>query len=144
MGYTYKYPHPAVSVDALVTAGEKIQEMALLVQRKADPFKGKWALPGGFAEIDETLLNACKRELEEETSLTGIEMEQFYVFDAPDRDPRERVISVVFHGKLKEPFPVKGGDDASQAEWFPLASLPELAFDHKEIIETFLRRKGFE
>jgi 8-oxo-dGTP diphosphatase len=142
MVYTYKYPRPAVTVDAIVIAEKNGQSLVLLILRKADPFKGKWALPGGFAGIDETLSDACKRELKEETGLWNIELKQFYTFDAPDRDPRERVISVTFHGKLKEIVAVKGGDDALEAKWFPVASLPEMAFDHKEIIEKFIRQQG--
>jgi 8-oxo-dGTP diphosphatase len=140
MLYAYKYPRPAVTVDAVITTEKDDWVMILLIMRRAHPFKGKWALPGGFAGIDETLENACKRELEEETGLNGIELKQFYVFDAPDRDPRERVISIVFHGRVSQPVPVKGGDDAVEAEWFPLTSLPELAFDHQEIINRFFSR----
>jgi 8-oxo-dGTP diphosphatase len=142
MVYTYKYPRPAVTVDALVIAEKNGQTMALLIRRKAGPFKGRWALPGGFAGIDETLADACKRELEEETGISKIDLMQFYTFDAPDRDPREHVISVVFHGKLNEASAVKGGDDALEAKWFPLTSLPEMAFDHKEIIEKFIHQHG--
>ena len=142
MLYTYKYPRPAITVDAIITAESNNQAMVLLILRKADPFRGKWALPGGFAGVDELLENACKREVEEETGLKDIEVKQFCTFDALDRDPRERVISVVFHGSVKEAVPVKGGDDAQEARWFPITSLPELAFDHREIIEKFMRRWG--
>ena len=142
MLYTYKYPRPAVAVDAIITAERNNQAMILLIQRKADPFRGKWALPGGFANIDETLEHACKRELEEETGLNNIELRQFDTFDAIDRDPRERIISIVFHGQITEAVPVKGGDDALEAEWFPITSLPELAFDHEEIIKKFISQKG--
>lgn len=142
MPYTYIYPHPAVTVDAIVTAGKIGQPMVLLIRRKSGPFKDKWALPGGFIGIDETLLNACKRELEEETGLSNIDLKQFYTFDAPGRDPRERVITVTFYGKLSEPLPIAGGDDASDAKWFPLTSLPEMAFDHKEIIDRFFHQQG--
>ena len=115
--------------------------MILLILRKADPYKGKWALPGGFAEIDETLENACKRELEEETGLINIDLKQFYTFDAIDRDPRERVISTVFHGRILNAVPVIGSDDALEAKWFPINSLPEMAFDHNDIIKKFIREK---
>jgi 8-oxo-dGTP diphosphatase len=141
MGYTYKYPRPAVTVDAILTAEKNGQFMVLLIRRKFDPFKDKWALPGGFAGVRETLMDACKRELEEETGQTDIELTQFYTFDAPDRDPRERVISVAFYGKVNEPLSVTGGDDASEAKWFSLNSLPEMAFDHSEIIAKFILEK---
>jgi 8-oxo-dGTP diphosphatase len=136
--YTYKYPRPAITVDAIITAEKNGQTMVLLILRKADPFKDKWALPGGFAGIDETLSDACKRELKEETGISKIDLKQFYTFDAPGRDPRERVISVVFHGRMAETVPVKGGDDASEAKWFSFTSLPDMAFDHKEIIVKFI------
>jgi 8-oxo-dGTP diphosphatase len=138
MGYTYKYPRSALTVDAIVVAESESQTMILLIRRKADPFKDKWALPGGFAEILETLENACKRELNEETGLANIELRQFYTFDALDRDPRERVISTVFYGRLSETVPVIGDDDALEAKWFPIISLPEMAFDHAIIIEKFI------
>lgn len=138
MGFTYKYARPALTVDGIIVAGSDSASMILLIRRKADPFKDKWALPGGFVDVNETLENACKRELEEETGLTNIELIQFYTFDAIDRDPRERVISTVFYGQLKEPLAVIGGDDASEAKWFPINSLPEMAFDHKAIIKKFI------
>ena len=138
MGYTYKYPRPALTVDAIIAAKGNRQTKILLILRKADPYKGKWALPGGFVDIDETLENACKRELMEETGLTNVELSQFYTFDAPDRDPRDRVISTVFYGFLNEPMPVKGGDDALEAKWFPIKLLPEMAFDHAVIIGKFI------
>jgi 8-oxo-dGTP diphosphatase len=141
MSYTYKYPRPAITVDALITAERDRRTMILLILRKSEPFRGRWALPGGFAGIDELLEDACKRELEEETGLKDIELKQFHTFDAPDRDPRERIISVVFHGQLDEPAPVKGGDDAQEAKWFPITSLPEMAFDHQEIIKKFVRER---
>ena len=139
--HSYKYPHPAVTVDVIVTAGEKDQLAVLLIRRRSEPFKDKWALPGGFMNIDETLADACKRELKEETGLKGIALEQLNIFDAPGRDPRERVISVVFYAHLSEAPGVSGSDDAREAKWFPLISLPELAFDHKEIIGKFIREK---
>jgi 8-oxo-dGTP diphosphatase len=141
MSYTYKYPRPAITVDALITAERDRRTMILLILRKSEPFKDRWALPGGFAGVDELLETACKRELEEETGLKNIELKQFHTFDAPERDPRERVISVVFHGQLAETMPVKGGDDAQEADWFPVTSLPEMAFDHKEIIEKYMRER---
>jgi 8-oxo-dGTP diphosphatase len=109
----------------------------LLIQRGIEPFKGKWALPGGFVNMDELLETACKRELEEETGLKVDKMTQFKTFDAINRDPRHRTISVVFSAQLPEKAKVKGNDDAASAKWFPVNSLPEMAFDHREILAEF-------
>jgi 8-oxo-dGTP diphosphatase len=138
MTYTYNYPRPALTVDALILAGEPEKKEILLIRRAKEPFQGKWALPGGFLDMDETLEAACLRELKEETGLCLQRVHQFRVFDAINRDPRHRTISVVFYGILEAPVEVKGDDDASEAGWFPLKNLPELAFDHREIIEAFL------
>jgi 8-oxo-dGTP diphosphatase len=138
MPYTYEYPRPALTVDALIFTGEKGELRVLLIQRGKEPFKGSWALPGGFVNMDETLEQACCRELEEETGVQLGNMKQFMVFDALDRDPRHRTISVVFYAILSEACDVKGEDDASDARWFPLTNLPELAFDHREIISDFI------
>jgi 8-oxo-dGTP diphosphatase len=109
----------------------------LLIQRGSQPFKQFYALPGGFVGPDETLLEAARRELEEETGLAGIELFQVHTFSAPDRDPRGRTITTVF-GTIIEPsteLTIKPGSDASSAAWFNLATLPELAFDHRKIID---------
>ena len=135
--YTYKYPRAALTVDALVFVKEKASFSVLLIERSHEPFKNKWALPGGFIEMDETLEEACKRELMEETGLIASNMTQFKAYDAVDRDPRHRTISVVFFSELNEKQPVKGGDDAANAKWFSVMDLPELAFDHKQILMEF-------
>jgi 8-oxo-dGTP diphosphatase len=137
MPYSYEYPRPGLTVDALIIAREKGDWRLLLICRGKEPFKGLWALPGGFVHMDETLEQACCRELEEETGLHLSAMEQFRVFDGLDRDPRHRTISVVFYAILPLVCEVKGEDDASDARWFPLSDLPELAFDHGEIIREF-------
>jgi 8-oxo-dGTP diphosphatase len=139
--YCYKYPRAALTVDAIVVARNFSQDMILLIKRKFEPFIGKWALPGGFVGLEETLFQACQRELSEETGLTGIELNQFYTFDALDRDPRHRTISTVFHGSIPAPVEVSGGDDAEKAEWFPIISIPEMAFDHADIIRKFVKEK---
>ena len=141
MAYTYKYPRPALTVDIIIIAKQGDKPMLLLIQRKNDPFKDKWALPGGFIEMDETLKEAAGRELKEETGADGVELKQFHAFDAVHRDPRERTISIVHYGFTDELLPVKGSDDAQDAKWFPLKNLPDLAFDHKEIMEKFVRAK---
>ncbi len=137
--YSYKYPRPALTVDALVYTLENNTLYVLLIRRGIEPFLDKWALPGGFVNMNELLETACKRELKEETGLETEKMQQFKVFDAIERDPRHRTISIVFSAMLDERKEVKGGDDAAHAEWFPVNSLPEMAFDHREIIEQFIR-----
>lgn len=135
--YTYKYPRPALTVDAIVYFYDENSTSVLLIERGREPFKGKWALPGGFVNIDELLETACKRELKEETGLEMKRMEQFKTYDAIDRDPRHRTISVVYSAELPQKAAVKGGDDAAHAKWFPVNNLPELAFDHSKILSDF-------
>jgi len=126
-----------VTVDIIVFLNNKI----LLIQRKNDPFKGSFALPGGFVEMNETLKKAATRELFEETGLKDIELNQLAAFDKPDRDPRDRNISIVFYGYTTlENSSIKGGDDAENAQWISKDNLPKLAFDHNEIIE-YSRKK---
>lgn len=138
--YTYKYPRAALTVDALVLAKKEKQTFVLLIERGREPFKNKWALPGGFLDMDETLEQACIRELQEETGLKVETMQQFRAYDAINRDPRHRTISVVFWAELNEMPAVTGSDDASRADWFPVDNLPELAFDHQLILEDFFRK----
>jgi 8-oxo-dGTP diphosphatase len=137
--YNYNYPRAALTTDALVFVKQEAQTFVLLIQRGREPFKDKWALPGGFIEMDETLEAACKRELEEETGLLVAKMTQFKTYDAINRDPRHRTISVVYVAKLGEKKKVIGSDDAAKAEWFSIDDLPELAFDHNIIIKEFFR-----
>ena len=139
--YCYKYPRAALTVDAIVVARNFSQDMILLIKRKFEPFEGKWALPGGFIGIEETLIEACRRELCEETGLQGVKLNQFYTFDAVSRDPRHRTISTVFYGNIQRPVDVSGGDDAEKAGWFPIISLPDMAFDHADIIRKFVKEK---
>lgn len=137
--YSYKYPRPALTTDAVVFSVENNEIELLLIQRKHEPWKGMWALPGGFLEVDETCEQGAKRELEEETGLTGIELHQLYVYDAVNRDPRERIITVAHWGiTQKSKHNAKGRDDAKEARWFNVKNLPPLAADHKEIIEKAL------
>lgn len=135
LSYTYPYPRPALTVDAVVFKKENRDVRVLLIRRKNPPFTGNWALPGGFVDMDETLENAIERELEEETSLSKIELYQLHAFSTPGRDPRGHTISVVFWGRLDQNQPAIAGDDAEDVKWYKLDQLPELAFDHKEIIE---------
>lgn len=136
--YTYKYQRAAVTTDAIIFYRNDNKMWILLIQRGNNPFKNKWALPGGFIEIDELLEDACKRELFEETGLKIEKMHQFKAYDAIERDPRHRTISVVFYNEIENRTDVKGGDDAARASWFLINDLPELAFDHKKIIQDFI------
>jgi 8-oxo-dGTP diphosphatase len=123
-----------ITVDAVIFVREERDLRLLLIKRKNDPFKEKWALPGGFLEEDEALVDGARRELEEETGLKPKDLWQIKAFGAPDRDPRGRIISIAFLGILEAVEEVEGNDDAGEAKWFPLSNLPELAFDHSEII----------
>ena len=140
--YTYNYPHPAVTADCLVFARTDEGMKLLLIQRKNEPCKGKWAFPGGFMDIDETTIDAARRELKGETGLVVGELYRVGIFDAVDRDPRERIITVAYYTILDKPAEVSGLDDAAQAKWFSLTELPDLAFDHKEILQEAERVLG--
>ncbi|MBT3383482.1 MAG: NUDIX hydrolase [Prolixibacteraceae bacterium] len=135
--YTYQYPRAALTTDAIVFVKDENETSVLLIKRGREPFKNKWALPGGFINLDETLETACKRELLEETGLVVEKMTQFKTYDALNRDPRHRTLSVVFYVEILEKENVKGSDDAVQADWFAINNLPELAFDHQQILEDF-------
>lgn len=135
MTYTYQYPRPAVTVDAILISPEK---KVLLIERGREPFKNKWALPGGFIEMDEELETACRRELEEETGISFANLKQFKAYGGVHRDPRHRTISVVFYAFSDQEIAASAGDDATQARWFPISQLPELAFDHQLILEEFI------
>lgn len=142
--YTYQYPHPAVTADCLVFAHTEEGMKLLLIQRKNEPCKGKWAFPGGFMDIDETTIDAARRELKEETGLVVGELFRVGIFDAVDRDPRERIITVAYYTVLDKPAKVSGLDDAAQAKWFLLTELPDLAFDHREILQEAERMMRLE
>jgi 8-oxo-dGTP diphosphatase len=136
--YTYNYPKPSVTTDCIIVRKKEGDHEILLIKRKHEPYKGKWALPGGFVEIDEDLTDGAKRELEEETGLKQIDLKQFAAYGKPDRDPRGRTISVIFYGVLTDAKQsVVAGDDASEAEWYNLNELPPLAFDHEKITADF-------
>jgi len=140
--YSYPYPRAALTTDAIVHTKEKESIYVLLIQRGKDPFKDSWALPGGFVELDETLEVSCKRELKEETGLVVETMHQFKTYDAINRDPRHRTISVVYSAELFAKEGVKGGDDAASAAWFPIDELPSLAFDHQLILKDYFEMQG--
>ncbi len=135
MPYTYKFPHPSVTTDVVLFSIQADELRLLLIKRKNAPFKGKWALPGGFLDMDEDLESCARRELLEETGIKPEYLEQLATFGAPNRDPRERVVSVAYFGVLQSKnTAVSGSSDALEAAWFPAWALPKLAFDHEEIV----------
>ena len=138
MEYTYKYPRPAVTADCVVMTNEPLPKV-LLIQRGADPFKGAWAFPGGFMNMDETTEQCAIRELEEETGLKVTTVHQIGAYSKVDRDPRGRTITVAYLAIIDSPEEVKGQDDAAKAEWFPITELPHLAFDHYDIMQDTVR-----
>jgi len=141
MPYTYEHPRAALTVDCVVFGFDESELKVLFVRRGFAPHKGRWALPGGFVRIDETIDQAARRELSEETGLENIFLEQLYTFGAVNRDPRERVVSVAYYSLVKlAEHPAKGASDASDAQWFPIAAPPALAFDHADILEMAIQR----
>jgi 8-oxo-dGTP diphosphatase len=141
--FTYEYPRPAVTVDCVVFGLDEEDLKVLLIQRDVPPFRGQWALPGGFVRMDEDLEQAARRELREETgvSLPDLYLEQLYTFGGVDRDPRFRVVSVAYYALVNlADHRVQAGTDAKGAAWFAASDLPRLAFDHAEILSTALRR----
>ena len=141
MAHTYQYPRPALTVDCVVFGFDEAELKVLLIERALEPFKGRWALPGGFVRVDETLDDAARRELEEEAGLKNVFLEQLYTFGALHRDPRERVVSVAYYALVKlAAHETKAATDAADARWFPISKAPKLAFDHAEILATALGR----
>jgi len=140
--YVYDWPRPMVTVDAAVFAVTDAGVKLLLINRGHEPFKGQWAIPGGFIGIDEELDDAVARELAEETGLTGVKLEQMHTFGKPGRDPRGRQITVCYLGIIREGLDrVKAGDDAAQAQWFDINALPpNMAFDHDEVARFAITR----
>ena len=137
--FCYKYPHPAVTTDCVIFGFNGEQLQVLLIERGIEPYKGKWAFPGGFLKMDETAEEGALRELKEETGLETAYVQQFHTFSEPSRDPRERVITIAYYAlvKIQE---VKGGDDAASARWFPLNDIPSLAFDHDYMLRMATQR----
>ena len=137
--YCYKDPHPAVTTDCVIFGfnGERLQ--VLLIERGIEPYKGRWAFPGGFLKMDEAAEEGALRELKEETGLENAYIQQLHTFSDPNRDPRERVITIAYYAlvRIQE---VKGGDDAASARWFPLDEIPPLAFDHDYILRMATQR----
>ena len=140
--YVYDWPRPMVTADSIVFGLFENKVKLLLIRRKKEPFKGKWALPGGFVGIDEELEDGAARELAEETGLGNVKLEQMRTFGNVGRDPRGRVISIVYMGiTTTGETEIKGGDDAAEARWFDMEKLPkDLAFDHNEIIKLGIEK----
>jgi 8-oxo-dGTP diphosphatase len=140
--YVYDWPRPMVSVDAAVFTFSEKKVKLLLINRGNEPFKGQWALPGGFIGIDEELEDAVARELNEETGLSNVPLEQMHTFGNIGRDPRGRQITIVFMGIAeKKQTKTRAGDDAAKAHWFDIEKLPKnLAFDHDEVIAFVIRK----
>src|SRR5437667_1201848 len=139
--FSYKYPRAALTVDCVVFGFDEGELKVLLIERGLEPFKGRWALPGGFVRVEETLDEAARRELQEEAGLSKVFLEQLYTFGAIDRDPRERVVSVAYYALVKlSDHRVKAATDAASAAWYPVSHTPTLAFDHVDILATALKR----
>jgi 8-oxo-dGTP diphosphatase len=141
MPYTYEYPRGALTVDCVVFGLDEGDLKVLLIQRGVAPSEGKWALPGGFVRVSETLDEAARRELEEETGLRKVFLEQLYTFGSVDRDPRERVVSVAYYALVNlSDHKVDAATDARDAAWFGVHDVPSLAFDHVDILQMALDR----
>jgi 8-oxo-dGTP diphosphatase len=141
MPYAYKYPRAALTVDCVVFGLDHEDLKVLLIQRALPPFEGTWALPGGFVRVTETLEEAVRRELEEETGLNHVFLEQVYTFGHVDRDPRERVVSVAYYALVSlSDHKVHAATDARDAAWFGVHDVPSLAFDHADILQIALER----
>lgn len=139
--YCYQYPRPEVTADDVVWGWQDGEAHVLLIRRGKEPFRGCWALPGGFMEMDESAEACAMRELKEETGLCVLSVRQVGTFSAPERDPRGRVVTVAFYAfaDMRQEL-VRAGDDAAEARWFALTGLPSLAFDHREILEAAFRQ----
>ena len=136
--YTYDYPRPAVTADSVVFCNGSDGLSVLLIERANDPFKGCWAFPGGFMDMEENAEDCAKRELKEETGMEVRSLEYLGTFSEVNRDPRGRTITIAYYAVV-EKSDVIGAYDASQARWFPIDSIPSLAFDHEEILRAALK-----
>ncbi len=147
-GYWYRYPHPALTTDCVIFGFDGMKLEVLLIRRGIEPYMGRWAFPGGFVNMKETIEEGAGRELLEETGLReGVYLRQFHCYSDPDRDPRERVVTIAFLALVRKQ-DVRGGDDAADARWFAMDEVPQLAFDHDKILrdalETLRKQMHFE
>jgi 8-oxo-dGTP diphosphatase len=141
MNYSYEFERPALTVDIVVFALDEDGLQVMLIERDLEPFEGRWAIPGGFVRVDETLDEAARRELQEETGLRDIYLEQLYTFGDLNRDPRERVVTVAYYALVNlQGHDIKADTDARNAAWFTIDELPGLAFDHEQIVDMALER----
>ena len=141
MAFTYKYARPALTADCVIFGLNDDDLKVLLIQRKFDPFAGLWAFPGGFANVGESLEHTARRELEEETGIKNLALEQLHTFSDPDRDPREHVVTVVYYALVNlYEHNLQASSDASDAEWFEIHNIPHLAFDHDLILKLACER----
>ena len=142
MSHTYKYPRPALTVDCIVFGLDAQQKLkVMLIMRDIPPFEGKWAIPGGFVRMDETLEQAALRELQEETGIHDVFLEQLYTFGDLERDPRDRTITVAYYALINlVEQQIQAATDAREANWFAISEIPELAFDHDQILQTAIAR----
>lgn len=140
--HTYNYPRPALTVDCIVFGLDAELELKImLIKRDIPPFEGQWAIPGGFVRMDETLEQAALRELQEETGIQNVFLEQLYTFGDLGRDPRDRVVTVAYYALINlVEQKIQAATDAREAHWFPLAQIPKLAFDHEQILQTAIAR----
>ena len=141
MPHVYEYPRAALTVDCVVFGLDDEDVKVLLIQRDLAPFAGAWALPGGFVRLSETIQEAARRELEEETGLSQVFLEQLYTFGDVERDPRERVVSVAYYALVNlRDHQVHAATDARDAAWFGVHDVPTLAFDHADMLQMALER----
>jgi 8-oxo-dGTP diphosphatase len=142
MSYTYRYPRPSLTVDCVVFGLDEQNVLKImLIRRKLPPFEGDWALPGGFIRMDESLDDAALRELQEETGIKDVFLEQLYTFGTTKRDPRDRVVTVAYYALVNlSEHPAQAASDASEVAWFPINQLPTLAFDHDQILAMAIAR----
>lgn len=141
MAYSYEYPRPALTVDCVVFGIDQGDLKLLLIERDLEPFRGTWALPGGFVHVDETLEDAALRELREEAGITRVYLEQLYTFGSVERDPRERIVTVAYCALVNlADHQIRASTDARDAAWFSASEAHDLAFDHDKIVEVALER----
>ena len=136
--YAYRYPRASVTADVVLFAEKEGQMYVLLIQRGNDPYKGYWAFPGGFLNMDETVARCAERELEEETGIVLTGMQLVGIYSDVERDPRGRVITAAYAAMTTMP-KATAADDAAEAKWWPLDALPKLAFDHDKILADAMR-----
>lgn len=144
MAYQYDYPRPAVACDTVLFCMDTPVPQVLLIRRKHNPFAGHWAFPGGFMDMDETCEQAARRELKEETGISIGDLTMGWLADAPKRDPRGRVLTVMYFAFTEMPLAAIAQDDAAECQWFPLNDLPPLAFDHAECLKQLCKKANID